>query len=288
MVYAARRLRELRPRGDGHRPGWPAPRFHSRFEEFQGLARRKISLHSSRAAPPFCETNLDWTPLMRSRGWSAAHPCTTSCRFEASEPIPFPGADLIFSSRCGAISGRLRLPSASRAAKPATETPRFKRSTIGSAVFSGSRAGSRTPRSRAAPPARCAFLLGEGRFANPVERARAKSRFFPRFVSFQGFAGRKISASSRRRSLLPRDRRSATAGSDVSPDALSARPMRANARLARGSSPRSERCRRGSCAGSATREVKRVDPKTLTRIRFLRKRNRQNRRHPNKIRQSGP
>jgi hypothetical protein len=64
-------------------------------------------------------------PLIRSRGWPAVHPCTTSCRFEASEPIPFPGADSIFSSRCGAISGRLRLPSASRGAKPAIEMPRF-------------------------------------------------------------------------------------------------------------------------------------------------------------------
>ena len=33
---------------------------------------------------------------------------TTSCGFEASEPIPFPGADLIFSSPCGAISGQAR------------------------------------------------------------------------------------------------------------------------------------------------------------------------------------
>jgi hypothetical protein len=35
-------------------------------------------------------------------------PCTRYCRFEASEPIPFPGPDTIFSSRCGAISRRLR------------------------------------------------------------------------------------------------------------------------------------------------------------------------------------
>src|SRR5271168_5588772 len=35
-------------------------------------------------------------------------PCTRSCGFEASETIPIPGADSIFSSRCGAISGRLR------------------------------------------------------------------------------------------------------------------------------------------------------------------------------------
>ena len=35
-------------------------------------------------------------------------PCTRFSGFEASETIPIPGADSIFSSRCGAISGRLR------------------------------------------------------------------------------------------------------------------------------------------------------------------------------------
>ncbi len=58
---------------------------------------------------------------------SAARPCTRCCSFEASEAIPFPGRDSIFSNRCGANRGRLR---SSRAALPATETPRFKRSTI--------------------------------------------------------------------------------------------------------------------------------------------------------------
>ena len=36
-----------------------------------------------------------------------ARRCTISCGFGASEPIPFLGADSIFSSRCGAISRRL-------------------------------------------------------------------------------------------------------------------------------------------------------------------------------------
>ena len=63
----------------------------------------------------------------RSRARSAARPCTTYCGFEAFETLPFPGADSIFSSRCGAISGRLRFAvRPSRAAIPATETPRFK------------------------------------------------------------------------------------------------------------------------------------------------------------------
>src|SRR5271170_936513 len=45
--------------------------------------------------------------LSRSAG-SAALPCTRYSGFEVSEPIPFPGADSMFSSRCGAISRRLR------------------------------------------------------------------------------------------------------------------------------------------------------------------------------------
>ncbi len=45
---------------------------------------------------------------------SAARPCTRCCGFQASEPIPFPGADSIFSSRCGAISGRPRLAVSAR------------------------------------------------------------------------------------------------------------------------------------------------------------------------------
>jgi hypothetical protein len=74
----------------------------------------------------------------RSRARPAARPCTISCGFEPSGTIPFPGADSIFSSLCGAISGRLRFAvRSSRAAIPTTETPRFKRSTIGSAVSSG-------------------------------------------------------------------------------------------------------------------------------------------------------
>jgi hypothetical protein len=79
--------------------------------------RRRSSRSLSRAAPPFCQ----------SEPRSAARPLTKSCGFEVSEPIPFPGADSIFSSRCGAISGRLRfVVRSSCAAIPATETPRFK------------------------------------------------------------------------------------------------------------------------------------------------------------------
>src|SRR5271163_960508 len=48
--------------------------------------------------------NVLATPGGRAR--SAARPCTRCCGFEASETIPFPGADSIFSSRCGAISRR--------------------------------------------------------------------------------------------------------------------------------------------------------------------------------------
>jgi hypothetical protein len=57
---------------------------------------------------------------------SAARSSTTSCGFEASEAIPFPTADSIFSIRCGAISNRLRLAVRfSRAAIRPAETPRI-------------------------------------------------------------------------------------------------------------------------------------------------------------------
>src|SRR5271168_1209568 len=45
---------------------------------------------------------------------SAARPCTRCCGFQAPETIPFPGADSIFSSRCGAISERGRLAVSAR------------------------------------------------------------------------------------------------------------------------------------------------------------------------------
>jgi hypothetical protein len=84
------------------------PRFYSGFSTFQCFAGKKISLpcnnenfpQNSRAAPPFVSRSAR----------SAARPYTRSCGFEASETIPFPGPDSIFSSRCGAISGQLRPP----------------------------------------------------------------------------------------------------------------------------------------------------------------------------------
>jgi hypothetical protein len=63
----------------------------------------------------FCLERFHWLGRLfcnsghsRSRGRSAARRCTRSSGFEASETLPFPGPDSIFSSRCGAISGRLR------------------------------------------------------------------------------------------------------------------------------------------------------------------------------------
>ena len=79
---------------------------------------------------------------------SAARLWTTSCGFEASETLPFPGADSIFSSPCGAISGQAR-------------------------DRSGECGG------RGCPAA----------------------RFFPRFLSFQCFARRKISPLVHRRRI---------------------------------------------------------------------------------------
>jgi hypothetical protein len=77
---------------------------------FQCFARRKIFLLVRRGDESSPTALLCGT--LRERGCqsdrSAARLWTTSCGFEASEPIPFPGADSIFSSPCGAISGQTR------------------------------------------------------------------------------------------------------------------------------------------------------------------------------------
>ena len=210
---------------------------------------------------------------------SAARPYTRSCRFEASEPLPFPGPDSIFSSRCGAISGRLRF-AVSLSRRDPTETPRFKRSTIGSGSPPAREPAREHPAREPRHPRVAPSSWVCGAFSRPMERARAKSRFFPHFVSFQGFAGRKISASisppipSSERPAFGQGRKRRLRSCRASMLFRLAPCARTRA-VARGSSPRSECCRSGSCAGSATREVKRVDPKTLIRIRFLRKKNRQ-------------
>jgi hypothetical protein len=91
-VETTRRELALRfPRGDRRR-------FQFCIERLQSLRRLFLQL---------CNFA---TFVSRSRVRSVGHPGTTSCGFEASEPIPFPGADSIFSSGCGAISGRLRQP----------------------------------------------------------------------------------------------------------------------------------------------------------------------------------
>ena len=74
----------------------------------------------------------------RSRARPAARPCTTSCGFESSGTIPFPGADSIFSSLCGAISGRLPFCRQVLSRRdPDDRNASVQKSTIGSAVSSG-------------------------------------------------------------------------------------------------------------------------------------------------------
>jgi hypothetical protein len=103
-------------------------RFQSCIERIQSLGR----LFLSRA-----RVQLWHSRGSRDRARSAARPRTRCCGFEASETIPFPGADSIFSSRCDAISGRLGSAVSRSRAIPATATPLFKGSTIGSAVSVG-------------------------------------------------------------------------------------------------------------------------------------------------------
>ena len=82
--------------------------------------RRRSSRSLSQAAPPFCQSE-------RTVSRAPMHQIMWLRGFRA---IPFPGADSIFSSRCGAISRRLRFAvRPSRAAIPTRETPRFKGST---------------------------------------------------------------------------------------------------------------------------------------------------------------
>lgn len=126
---------------------------------------------------------------------------------------------------------------------------------------------------RRAAPSRSA----RARFADLSERACAKARFFPHFVRFQGFARRKISVSvvtprpSSARPAFGDGRKQRRFRSSRDPT-LSRFATCGRARAAaQGSSTRSERCRRRSCAGSATRERNRVDPKTIARVRFFRK-----------------
>jgi hypothetical protein len=76
------------------------------------MAMRAVSKQGAglRSAPESFPRNPKTAPPFDSRSArSAARPSTTSCGFEDSETIPFPGPDSIFSSRCGAISGQLRL-----------------------------------------------------------------------------------------------------------------------------------------------------------------------------------
>jgi len=76
-------------------------RFQFCIERFQSIGRLFLQL-------PKTEIWSFSRLVSRSRARPAARPRTRCCGFEASEAIPFAGADSILSSGCGAISGRLR------------------------------------------------------------------------------------------------------------------------------------------------------------------------------------
>jgi hypothetical protein len=73
-------------------------RFQFCIERFQSIGRLFLQL-SQTGIFVILEARLPEPRTVSRR--------TRSCGSEASEPIPFPGADSIFSSRCGAISRRL-------------------------------------------------------------------------------------------------------------------------------------------------------------------------------------
>jgi hypothetical protein len=98
----------------------------------------------------FCNSaTLSFLRLVsRSRAWSVARPCTTSCGFEASETYHFRARIQSFQAVAAPFPGDSILPSRpSRAAIPATETPRFKRSTLGLEWDRGARTNIELPRS---------------------------------------------------------------------------------------------------------------------------------------------
>jgi hypothetical protein len=65
-------------------------------------------------------------------------PFTTSCGFAASEPLPFPGANSVFSTCCGAISGRLRFCRQALSRRDSGDrNASVQRPTIGPAISAG-------------------------------------------------------------------------------------------------------------------------------------------------------
>jgi hypothetical protein len=139
-------FRPLAPCGfeeDGGSPGSKRSRTIPRQRArpaFPAATGADFSFASSDFKPwaPFSAATFATLSFLRSRARSAARPLTTSSGFTAPGTIPFPGANSIFSTCCGAISGRLRFAVRfSRAASLATETPRFKRPTIGERTLLG-------------------------------------------------------------------------------------------------------------------------------------------------------
>jgi hypothetical protein len=195
---------------------------------FQGFARRIIFVAA--AAPPLQSSDRD-----RAR----------------RPPSPTVG-----SGRENAGTAARRIPDivGSRLPRPYHSRARIQSFQAVAAPFPGD---SVLPSGPLAPRPRRAKRRAFGR---PVEPARAKSRFLPHFVGFQGFARRKIShplatpiSCSARSARLRRERRCLRPSRAPTLFRL-ATCGRARA-VARSSSPRSERCPRFPSAVSATREV---------------------------------
>ena len=92
--------RSRRPVGASQADG-PGVRFGKRGADFSSTSSEFKSLGAF-----FCNVvSLSFLRLLSRSGHR--RPCTISCGYEGFRAIPFPGADSIFSSCCGAISGRL-------------------------------------------------------------------------------------------------------------------------------------------------------------------------------------
>jgi hypothetical protein len=96
-------------RSDGELP--PAVEILSAFLDLSMVCKQDNFPPASFGAPR-PSTTMRAVPergaFVRRSPRSAARPNTRCSGLEASETIPFPGPDSIFSSRCGAISGQVR------------------------------------------------------------------------------------------------------------------------------------------------------------------------------------
>ena len=168
-------------------------------------------------------------PILAAPSWGRARSaaCTgpRSCGSDASEALPFPGADSIFSSRCGAISGRLRFAVSLSRRDPGDRIASVQKIDDRLGISSGS---------RAAPAACRAFLLGVRGIQPAHGTGSRKIAILSAFCEFSRLCRAEnfrldLAADPIIRATGVRPGPEATSPIVSRPDALSARPIRAHA-----------------------------------------------------------